>query len=383
MLGRRAAAGPGAASRPVHPAASPAAARRAWLVQACSGIATLWRATALPAGLAGCGALPYRYAPFGTFAPLAYEVRLPGDASLCLFGTLHVGLARFYPLPLAIDARFANADGLAIEIDTTARWHALVAGFQPHVRLPDGTSLDDLLSPDRVRQIRAYFAFDDAAWAWVRTMQPWWVANFRFGTPADRAIDARSAFGGERHLLARARAAGLPVIELEGPEDQIVGFAGGDLDEQVAQLLSWFDAVRSQGGLLAALVAAWRTGDADRLEAIKSQAWGDATRLVGLRRRFFGDRDRRMAERLARACAPGRRLFAAIGAFHLVGDDSVPQCLRRLGAAVARIDTRDPPPMPVLAGVPVATPGHPAGPQSLARLAATMPVFPDPSWTRT
>ena len=39
-----------------------------------------------------------------------------------------------------------------------------------------------------IADVRSYFGIDDPQWQTLRRRQPWWIANFRFVTPADRAL---------------------------------------------------------------------------------------------------------------------------------------------------------------------------------------------------
>lgn len=294
--------------------------------------------------VSGCSALPYRDAPFTRYTPLAYRAQAPGGATLTLFGTLHVGLARFYPLPNPIEDSYRSARTLAVEIDTAARWDELVDGFAGAVQLRDGLTLDQLLGPEHTRELRSHFTIDDQDWTRLRRMQPWWVANFRLNTLADRSIGTRGEDGAERYFLRRGRADGKNLIELESPRDQIRGFSGGSLSEQTEQLITWYRSIRQDGGGMRRLIDAWRRGDAQRIETLKSLAWGDRANLATLRQRFFTERDWRMARRLVReagALSPGESLFAAVGAFHLTGEDGIPARLRQLGLRVTRIAAPD------------------------------------------
>lgn len=311
--------------------------RRAWLGR----LAAL--ATAPLAG--GCTSLPWRFSATG-FTPLMLVASAPQAAPVVLYGTLHVGTPRMQPLPEAVQAGWDATSALAVEIDAPVRWNALVADFRPRVPMPAGTTVDDVLPAALVAEVRDYFGFDDAQWQTLRRRQPWWIANFRFTTPADRELAAGLERGGERHFLSLARETARPILELERPEEQVLGVSGGSMAEQAAQFERWYRAVRAHGGMLGPLLAAWRHGDVARLSAYKAAAWGDAATLPTLRERFFTARDRRMAERIAgeARALPGRPLFVAVGAYHLVDDDGIPARLAADGFTVRRIDHRDPVP---------------------------------------
>lgn len=299
--------------------------RRRWL----AGVAGL----ATGAALAGC-ATALRPPAGPRPSPPWFEVTGPEIGPCLLFGTMHVGARDDFPLPPAVEAALAAAGTLAIEIDTETRWPQLVDGFRSHVWLDGGRTLDDLIAPERVARVRQFLAIGDDEWQRLRRMQPWWVAQFRFGTAADRALGLSRDHGSERYCLRRARAAGARVVELETVDEQIDSVGGGTLDDQLAQFASLFDAVRRTGGLLAPLRDAWRRGDAAALEALKRESWGAPDAMPSVWQRAFDARDRRITDRLLAAGRDGRPLVAAIGAFHLVGPRSVPRRLQEAGCAV-------------------------------------------------
>lgn len=292
------------------------------------------------ASLTGCAVTAPASGLQPPYAPLMFECRHPTRATMHLFGTLHVGLPEFYPLPEAIQLALDEAPRLAVEIDARRHWQALVAAFRPHVRLAEGLTLTDLVDPSLLLQIREHFGFSDGVWRELKTMQPWWIANFRFDTDRDRRSGVSPALGSERHLIDAALRRGKALIELETIEEQVTGLATGTMAEQLLQLHGWFETVRRRGGLLGDLLAAWRIGDIEGLSALKDELWGTTDRLQTLRSRFFTERDRRMANRLFHFAAAGAPLFVAVGAYHLAGQDSLPARLTDLGYRVDRVDTR-------------------------------------------
>jgi uncharacterized protein len=303
-----------------------------------AGLRCLQSAGALTA-LQACGTLPYVRDPRLQYSPAFFSARRADRANLYLFGTLHIGLEAFYPLPVVIDQAFERSPRLAVEIDARKHWSQLVAGFRPYVRLPTGVTLADLFPADLLAEIRHFFRFPDEQWHEMQSMQPWWIANFRFGTERDRLEGTLAEFGVEQHLLAAARMGGKAVLELEQAIEQVQGLAGGSLAEQSIQLRNWFAVIKRRGGLMSDLISAWRRGDLASLAELKAETWGDQQQQTSLRRRFFSERDSRMAQQLTRLAIADESLFVAVGAYHLVGDDSLLTQLRDQGFNIERLDT--------------------------------------------
>ncbi len=301
---------------------------------------------AVVSALPACGSLPVslptslpalrdRMQPY---APACFRARRPDGALLYLFGTLHIGLASFYPLPPNVAKAFEQSSQLAIEIDARKHWSELVAGFRPYVRLPPELTLADLFDTELLNEIRNYFKYTDEQWTEMLPMQPWWLANFRFGTPRDSLEGVRADYGVEQYLLGAARQRDMAIVELERPIDQVLGLAGGSLPEQCTQLRNWFALIKRRGGLMSDLLTAWRRGDLAALSQLKAELWGDDQHQISLRTRFFSDRDTRMAELLSKLAVNGQPIFVAVGAYHLVDDDSLLAALRQRGFEVERLD---------------------------------------------
>jgi len=247
-----------------------------------------------------------------------------------LLGTVHAGLQRFYPLPDPVERAFAGARRLLVEIDVPAQAAAIRAAARDYALLPEGMTLDDLLQPETKRALRR--AFHGRPWALrdVQRLQPWALALL-LPNADDVVLDADPRDGVDLHLIRRARARGLPVIELEAPQAQLRAFAGGPLVEQEAALALRLAQRESWDRSFVLIVDAWRSGDLAALAVLKDHAYPPVGPLADLRRRLFAERDARIAARLADALedpAPG---FATVGALHLAGPDALQVELQRLG----------------------------------------------------
>lgn len=292
-------------------------------------------ALAALAALPGCA---YRYRPFSRYEPMLLEVRRDDRAGAAwLFGAIHAGLDRFYPLPEPVESAWQGAMGLAVELDVTRRWQELRAAFGAVSLLPPGTHIEDLVGADQARAIRTHFGFDDADWARLRRLRPW-ALTLSLANPVEQEAGARSSLGVDSFFLQRARERKLAIVELEQPAEQVHAFAGGADSEQVEQLLARFEQLRHWDRTLLDLIDAWRAGDERALAALKARAFGDERRLASLRKRMFSERDARMAARLHDLIPPKGKLFVVVGAFHLAGDDGLPARLRAIGARVDRVD---------------------------------------------
>ncbi len=289
---------------------------------------------AVAAATAGCA---YRSIPGFDYAPPAFVLARPGlPGRVVLLATVHAGLARFYPLPEPIERAFDAATRLIVEIDTEGRSAEIRAAATARALLPDGATLDTVLRPETLRALRRVLHQQPWTLRGLRRLQPWALALL-LPDPDDERFGADPRDGVELHLIRRARARGLPIVEMETAEVQVAAFAGGPIDEQDAALALRLGHREAQSRTYVRIVDAWRRGDLEALGALKDFAYPPQAPLATLRRRLFADRDAGLADALADALeAPGPAL-ALVGALHLAGPDALQQALERRGVVLQRL----------------------------------------------
>lgn len=271
------------------------------------------------------------------YRPPLYRLVAPASAPGAgwLLGTVHAPRPELLPLPGMIRDRLAAADALAVELDVTRRAAELHQAFTARAVLPADQTLDQWLSPAAVSALRQRFSLGDTRWQALRRLRPWAFTRALHGT--DRRRSAVRAISLEEHLLTMARRAQKPVIELEQPDVQIDALAGGSVQWQARLLEARATDPRFWQSDLNRLVGAWRRGDTRQLLALKQRAFGTDPLHAPLHERMFTLRDALMAKRIAHELTQPRTLFAAVGAFHLIGQHSLRDQLHRFGVRVDRV----------------------------------------------
>ena len=286
---------------------------------------TLLEATLL-SSLSGCA---YNSTPFSSYEPLIFKVQARDSNSrgqVYLFGSIHAGFSRFYPLPQKVEQAWSNCEALAVELDIGARHQSLREAFSTRVLLSTGETLDELLSQSEVATIRRLMGYDYQDWQKLRRLQPW-ALTLNLFSKNESTAGPQQGLGIDLYFLRRAQQSRRPIIELEEPQDQIEAFAGGTRAEQLEQLRDRrIQLVRYENTSLL-IIDAWRRGDSEALAQIKREAFGDDHRLPQLHQRMNVLRDRKMAAALAAHISAGRQVFCVVGAFHLVGPDCIPSVL--------------------------------------------------------
>lgn len=98
-----------------------------------------------------------------------------------------------------------------------------------------------------------------------------------------------------------------------------------------------FDDIEKGRGFLDDMLAAWRSGDADKVDELMNRELRDGTPAD---RRMYQvllvQRNRSMTDAIDRLLARGGRYFVVLGAAHFVGDDGIVAALRQRGYQVEK-----------------------------------------------
>jgi uncharacterized protein YbaP (TraB family) len=250
-----------------------------------------------------------------------------------LYGTIHVGnLAMSTPGPKLIRA-LAAADVLAIEIDVT---NPVVAQA---IQAPRGSSEGPAAPPALLERLKALAEKACVPWEPLSKLPPMLIVA------ALTTLEARwdgldPAYGTELVLAGFAQARNMPIISLESPGVQRRALSSGPPGRQLAEL-ERVTAALEQGHIRPAvrgLARAWQDGDLVKIadydqwsgSASSPEAKADVERMV------FG-RNPDLAAAVDLAHREGKRVFAAAGILHMVGDGGLPTLLQKLGYKVERV----------------------------------------------
>ena len=253
--------------------------------------------------------------------------------TLYLFGTLHVGKPNWRKLGPITSAALRASDVLALEVDPSdpALLKAM-ADIRPPQPLPDEL------------QARLTRAFERACLASeaLATLHPVLQATTLTVMEA-RWLGMDSSYAMEQVLSAQVRALGRRVVALESAATQIQALVPDDeaeartlLDQSLQQLED-----RSARRVLERLAAAWDKGDLAGLEDFEKwcECAANETDRAFLRK-LNDERNPPLADGIESQHRQGRRVFAAVGALHMTGPQSLPLLLAQRGFKVERVAFR-------------------------------------------
>jgi len=267
-------------------------------------------------------------APLPDADPALWVVR-DEDTTIYLFGTFHLLDGRPW-FNDEVKAAFDASDTLVMEAIPPED----IASLQPMIMRyavdPNGRTLSSRLNEEQKAQLAAALrplpasAFD--------RFEPWFV-SMTLGVLAAQKLGADAANGPETVLSAAARSRDMRIGELEGFEWQLRLFDTMPEEQQISGLVEMLEENDQMDEKLAPMLAAWSSGDVERLAALMEEGDDDPA----FHRMIFTDRNNRWATRIQERLARPGTVFIAVGAGHLAGPDSVQAALRTRGVHSERV----------------------------------------------
>lgn len=249
-----------------------------------------------------------------------------------LYGTLHLGRMEWLIPGPGVRRALRETDTIALEADVLdtdmQRQSAAVAAKVQRV-LPQPLQ-------DRLKA------------AWAAECLP--AEGLAFGPPELQVITLMffmgrreglfPDYGSEVALSTFGRSKGRPVISLETAQQQMEALVAKS-DEEAQGLLrkSLADIEAGKGpALLAKTARVWETGNMDEL--LRYEQWCECMETPDERRlmkRVLDDRNPGLARGVDDLHMKGRKVFAGVGAMHMVGPNGLPALLAARGYEVKRL----------------------------------------------
>jgi uncharacterized protein len=269
--------------------------------------------------------------------PLIWEARSPTN-TVYLFGTVHVGARKLYPLSAAVERAYLASRVLALEADPTDQSAVLVATQRSTYAPPDG--LAHHISPELMGELKKALPAIGLPVEYAEMMRPELLAM----TLAMMEVGRQGydpSLGLDIYLARRAKQDGKRIVELESIAGQLALLSNFSPELQEAMLRSAVEGIAT--GSLSAdvrdLVLAWRTGDEKRLWQLVNKELEELPPAPAqeLREQLYDARNREMTEKVAAMLTGSEPTLVAVGVGHLLGDAGIVELLRKKGFTVRRL----------------------------------------------
>ena len=269
-------------------------------------------------------------APATQATPALWTIEKDGK-TLYLFGSIHLLPPRIAWRRPEIDAAIAASKVFVFEAPVDGGGAGAMSTFiETGGKLPEGTTLQDVLPPDLYAQV------EDAAWKVnyppmaLKQFRPWLVA---VSLELFSYIKAGfSTWYGVDHLIeSDAKLNGRTLDYLETVEGQLSFFSHLDRKTEIAYLRETVRSIAEEPNSPNDLVAAWASGKPAKMIGLLDEAFA---KVPALRAQLLVARNKNWLPKLEAMLASPETHFVTVGVGHLVGPDSVVAALKAKGYKV-------------------------------------------------
>ena len=280
---------------------------------------------------AAAAAMAVLLAPAAALAlPPVWVVR-DGDSAIVMFGSVHLLPPRVDWRPDALKQALAVADDVWFEapMDAAGLSSATQAALA-HAFLPEGQSLQTMLSPAGRARLARTAALIGVPVAQLDRLQPWY-AELAIQSALFEKVGASGSDGVEQQLWAGLSPAARRVT-LESPQQQVGFFADAPVNEQLASLEQTLKDAPHAKQDYDDLLKAWLGGDVRTLDRQVVEPLKRSS--PGLYARVVTQRNARWVQAIDERLKGSGRTVIVVGMGHLIGKDGLPAQLRAQGYQV-------------------------------------------------
>jgi uncharacterized protein YbaP (TraB family) len=251
------------------------------------------------------------------------------SAEVVLLGSVHMAFPDIYPLREEIEAAFAAADTLVVEVDISGANTLEIQQLMLEKGVfPEGESLQQALSEQNWEDLQAYLRSRGLPVELFARLRPGLVIT-TLSSMRIAELGMRPELGIDQHFLDLA-VGHKPVLELESAAQQIdLLLSFSDQDLLMAQTLVQLDEIDLY---LRPVYDAWRAGDAAQLNRLlltdERQRHPEFELLY---EKLFDERNRAMTSKIEGLLGGSGRYFVVVGAGHLVGEEGIISLLEQRG----------------------------------------------------
>ncbi|MEO0854461.1 MAG: TraB/GumN family protein, partial [Cyanobacteria bacterium J06648_11] len=260
-----------------------------------------------------------------------WKVESPTN-TLYLLGSIHVLQASDYPLAPEMQAAFDDAEHVIFEIDMSAFNDLETQALTLQKAQPDGAeeTLTEALSDSTYALAKTKAAELGMPIEAFHAFEPWFF-SLALTVTKMQSLGFDPRYGVDLYFFQQAANSDKGIFSLETLDEQLTmldGLPSANQDQQMRQTLEALDEIDDS---MEFMLAAWKTGDADRLEDILFASYQDYPELY---ERVFSDRNLNWLDTLEDLIGADDDYLAIVGAGHLVGKDGLVNLLRAKGYQV-------------------------------------------------
>lgn len=264
----------------------------------------------------------------------ALWVMRDADSTIYLYGTIHLRKAGADWGGPAAKAALAEAQEVWTELEIDPAKEAQMQGLVMQFGIDPARKLSDRIDPAQKPALEAAAKALGAPLANLEPMKPW-LASLTFQIAPMLQAGYTPDSGVDRQIDTASEAAGKKMRWFETASEQLQFLAGLSEPVQLQMLYESLGDLSRGPQMLKQMEALWETGDADGLYALTGPEM--RSQYPELYDVILTQRNKRWADVLATEMQGSGVDFVAVGALHLLGEDSVQTYLERKGFKVERV----------------------------------------------
>jgi uncharacterized protein YbaP (TraB family) len=252
-----------------------------------------------------------------------------------LLGSIHLLKKEIYPLQRKIEEAFDRSAVLVVEADVNRLDSKFLQKLMETAFYPENETLESHISPETFLLIKKEFAETGFPLELIQKQKPWFLA-LTISALSYVKMGFDPTYGIDMYFLSKAEGK-KKILELESLEEQLQ-FLSQLSDREQESLLSY--ELKSKNFIekeTNQLVKAWLAGDVRGIESILNRGIRQDPRLSSVYEKMIDERNRKMVLRIEEFLGTGEDYFVIVGAGHLVGDQGIPEILRRKGYSVEQL----------------------------------------------
>jgi hypothetical protein len=234
-----------------------------------------------------------------------------------------------YPLPKEMEAAFASADTLVVEVNIEKIDQAKMMAFVQEKGMYGGNEkLPDNLKPETWNEVKDQCEKLGLFEAGIQKMKPW-LLSMTMQVLQVQKLGLDSSLGIDKHFLDLAAKKGTKVDELESAEFQMNLLAGLDAKAQEHQLVRALDESKNLKEDVADIEQAWIAGDPAAMEKQLTKRQKDHPEAAAAAQKLIYDRNGPMAQKVEAYLKGNKTVFVIAGCAHMVGDKGIVRILQK------------------------------------------------------
>jgi uncharacterized protein len=263
------------------------------------------------------------------------------NTEVYLQGTIHAGVADFYPLHEEIEKAYLKADVVVPEVDITNVDQSEMQQINMSLgTYQDGSTVKDHISDDVYSEMEETLSQFGIPIEAVEFYKPWILAN-----TIQQLMTQQLGYtqGVDQYFLNKAADDGKEIIDLETAEEQLKIFADTSAEYQEAMLASSLVTVIEYQQQMEELFETYEQGDEEELLEVLSEEEGGSSEMQEENEAFMkainDDRNQNMAEQIVRFLEEDEAdtYFVMVGSLHLLQEPHIRSILEEEGYTAERI----------------------------------------------